>query len=194
MNLLVEASPKTAIHRRNASFPARFCCGETGSSHLFDLLLGRPMRLLDFGAGHGKDVEYFRGYGFDAYGFDPLQERFNKMPTGKFDVVTCTYVLCVIPSLEQRGEILRQAWGKIKLGGILVVSVRTRREVSLRAKEGGWIEFGDGWITSKGTFQKGFTEYEFFGMLKNLGKGACGATVHVLHRSKALVAVVFRER
>ena len=69
----------TAIKRTNPSAPMRFL-------HENKLLVGRT---LDYGCGRGFDAKF---YSLEAY--DPYWRA--ELPQGKFDTITCIYVLNVV--------------------------------------------------------------------------------------------------
>ena len=186
MYLLTKASAKTAVHRREHSFPARTVALANDSFYGGTSALNTPRRILDFGAGHGKDVAWFGALGYDAHGYDPFYEKFKSMPAGLFDAVFCTYVLCTLPTIKERVAVLTQAWKKVRVGGKLVVSVRTDTEIRRRAKN--WRKIGDGYKTPKGTFQHGFSELELLRLIKN--SGILGDNIQVLNRSRALIVTV----
>ena len=79
----------TAKERDRPSFPTRKLLG-----------LGHIQgRVLDYGCGHGADVDFLREKGFDVEGYDPhyAPER----PEGTFDTILCHYVLNVLMQREQ---------------------------------------------------------------------------------------------
>lgn len=151
-------STLTAIRRKKMSLPLR-------------TLLARPEvkendRILDFGCGLGDDVRALRYGGFDAEGYDPgvrTPNEFRVFPWGeRYDLVTMTYVLNTLRR-DARRVPLEMAWSLVKPGGRLFVATRTKREVDYEAYDGPstdrrpfWTPDDDGWLTSKGTFQRGF--------------------------------------
>lgn len=74
----------TAKERDKLSFPGRILL-ERG------LLKGK---VLDFGCGHGKDVETLRNQNVKIEGYDP--HYFKNYPSEKFDTILCFYVLNVL--------------------------------------------------------------------------------------------------
>ena len=96
----------TAIARTKASAPARrlFKAG---------LLKGR---CLDYGCGRGKDADTF---GMEKY--DPA--FYSKNPRGKFNTITCTYVLNVVKPVDMP-RILRSIQGLLVPGGRAYITVR----------------------------------------------------------------------
>ncbi len=51
-------------------------------------LVGKYGRVLDFGCGHGLLVRDLRNEEMDAEGYDKFNPEFEKMPEGKFNIVT----------------------------------------------------------------------------------------------------------
>lgn len=133
----------TAISRKNVSVPMRMF--ESAG-----LLLGR---VLDYGCGRGKDVELLGLEGYDPH-------FFPEKPKGLYDTVTMNYVINTISDHDGRMDAIRGAWDLLNVGGYLVVSARKVMEVKKNASNGGWDRYSDGYKTSKGTFQKGFTDKE----------------------------------
>lgn len=84
----IALSYKTAISRNKPSTPMKFL-------HEKNLLVGR---LLDFGSGKGFDADYYRMEKYDIY-------YWPEKPSGKYDTITCVYVLNVIPIQEQKNVI-----------------------------------------------------------------------------------------
>ncbi len=79
----------TAKDRDRPSFPTRKLLG-----------LGHVQgRVLDYGCGHGADIDFLREKGFEVVGYDPhyAPER----PDGTFDTILCHYVLNVLMQREQ---------------------------------------------------------------------------------------------
>jgi len=54
------------------------------------------MRVLDYGGGAGLLAERLRAEGFEAATYDPFS-RFDSMPTGRFDLITCFEVMEHVP-------------------------------------------------------------------------------------------------
>lgn len=101
-------------------------------------------RVLDFGCGLGQDVDRLRANGFDIYGYDPFHSP--EMPEGKFDTITCNYVLNVLTPHE-RLTVLVHISTLIKKGGSIYISVR--RDFTLIQKP----QAIKGIQSSKGTWQ-----------------------------------------
>ncbi len=101
----------TAMKRKRPSFPVRALL-ERG------LISGR---VLDFGSGHGRDVEHLREKGFDATGYDPHYRA--EYPEGRFDTILCFYVLNVLFRVEQ-AHVLMAVSELLKPTGRAYFSVR----------------------------------------------------------------------
>jgi len=118
-------SHKTAITRKKPSLPMR-------NLDKKGLLQGK---LLDFGCGKGFDANHF-----GMFGYDP--NHAPKKPKGKFDTITCNYVLNVVQDDEVQG-VIEDVLKYLKKKGTAYVTVR--RDLK---KEG---------ATSIGTYQKNVT-------------------------------------
>jgi len=101
-------SAKTARARRQLSAPAQYLLEH-------DLLTGR---ILDFGCGRGDLAKFLSG---DIEQYDPNWHP--QKPRGKFDVVTCIYVLNVLRPVPRR-KALVEAKSYVRRGGRLYVAVR----------------------------------------------------------------------
>ena len=96
----------TAIARSKPSAPIRHL-------HQAGLLVGR---CLDYGCGRGMDADT---YGMEGY--DPTWRP--REPSGRFDTITCTYVLNVVDEAAQEA-ILAAVRGLLAPGGAAYISVR----------------------------------------------------------------------
>ena len=153
-------SKKTAIHRKIASKPLRTVI------HM-GIELGK---VLDYGCGRGKDVEVLKSIGYDATGYDP-NFAYGK-PRGKYDTVLLTYVVNVLEP-SQRKDTVRAAWAHVCKSGRLIVTARTARDVNGAAERTNWKVCEDGYTTSTGTFQVGFTHNSLFALLRYCLPEAC---------------------
>jgi DNA phosphorothioation-associated putative methyltransferase len=119
---------------------------------LDDGLLPSGTSVFDFGCGHGGDVERLAELGYKASGWDPAHRP--AQPKSEADVVNLGYVVNVIEAPVERAAALRDSWALAKQ--VLVVAARPdweERSVTGRP-------FGDGILTSKGTFQRFFKQDE----------------------------------
>ncbi len=101
----------TAKERSNPSLPVRV---------LYERRLIQG-KILDFGCGFGKDVDFLRQKGFDVQGFDPYYSPIY--PTEKFDTILCFYVLNVLFPEEQK-QVLMQISSLLKPTGKAYFAVR----------------------------------------------------------------------
>lgn len=127
--------------------------------------MSRPVRLalaskvidsgtsfFDFGCGRGGDLARLAELGIDAAGWDPAHRP--NAPLRKSDVVNLGYVVNVIEDLVERRQTLLRAWELTTR--VLLVSARLTHE----RDDAHVARHGDGWVTSKGTFQKFFEQEE----------------------------------
>lgn len=108
--------------------------------------------LFDYGCGHGDDLAGLREEGIECEGFDPVF-RPDVTPQNA-DIVNIGYVINVIEDLDERRSTLVNAWSLATR--LLCVAAR----VVMGESSGREIEYGDGLVTSIGTFQKYYTQAE----------------------------------
>jgi DNA phosphorothioation-associated putative methyltransferase len=160
---------KTAIRRGAFSRPVK-CL-------LRDGLLDRTATLFDYGCGHGEDVDLLQADGYRCSGWDPAYR-----PEGAkqhADVVSLGYVINVIEDLQERADTLRQAW--LLAHRLLVASA----QVAVDGRGKAPVEFGDGVLTGRGTFQKIYDHGELKGYLEEvLGTEAIPAAPGVFYLFK----------
>ena len=135
---------KTAIRRGDFSRPVK-CL-------LRDGLIGKDVSFFDYGCGRGEDVELLTAEGIACGGWDPAYQL--DAPQREADVVNLGYVINVIENPEERAGTLRRAWELCRQ--LLAVSAQVL--MAGRGKEP--VEFGDGVLTGRGTFQKYFEQNE----------------------------------
>ncbi len=119
-------------------------------------LLDPSQSIFDYGCGQGLDMHYLRDRGFEVSGWDP-----NWLPDGEIkaaDVVLMNFVIDCIADPAERVEALQRAWSLA--GDYMMVTVR--RDRSLRRL----TRYSDGWLTQSRTFQRLFTQAEFYQFLK----------------------------
>ena len=102
---------KTAITRKKPSVPMRWL-DQAGR------LVGK---MLDYGCGRGRDANTYGMAPYDPY-YQPV------MPDGKFDTITCNYVLNVIESPAERAWVLLRVWAALADGGRAYITVRNDRK------------------------------------------------------------------
>ena len=135
---------KTAIQRGDFSRPVK-CL-------LRDGLLGTDVTFFDYGCGRGEDIALLVAEGVMCGDWDPAYRP--EAPRVEADVVNLGYVLNVIEDQGERSTTLRQAWGLCRQ----VLAVSAQVLMAGRGKEP--VEFGDGVLTGRGTFQKFFEQSE----------------------------------
>ncbi|MCA9541073.1 MAG: DNA phosphorothioation-associated putative methyltransferase [Myxococcales bacterium] len=178
------ARHKTAIGRARLSRPLRLAW-EAG-------LVDESASVTDYGCGRGDDIRHLRALGVDAVGWDP-----EWRPAGarrRSQVVNLGYVLNVIERPDERVEVLRAAFALAEqvLVVAALVAVETARQV---------VPFGDGVLTSRGTFQKYFDQGELERLIRSsldvepvaLGVGVF-AVVRDAGRRATCAAGLFRRR
>jgi len=137
------ARHRTAIRRFQYSKPVSLAM-----SHR---LIRDGCTVLDYGCGRGEDVGLLQKSGVAAEGWDPYFRP--DAPVHAADVVNLGYVLNVIENPQERAETLRKAYALARRA--LVVAVRVDQSLDRG------IPFQDGLITSRGAFQKIYTQAEF---------------------------------
>jgi DNA phosphorothioation-associated putative methyltransferase len=140
----------TAVHRGKTAMK-RYTCSRPVALALSDELIASTDTFFDFGCGHGGDVNYLRRRKISAVGWDPF--HLPNSPIVAADIVNLGFVLNVIEDPNERNETLRVAFKLARK--LLIVSVRVEHGFGSAA------EFGDGILTSKGTFQKIYEQAEF---------------------------------
>jgi DNA phosphorothioation-associated putative methyltransferase len=135
---------KTAIPRNSLSSPMQMF-----ARHGF---LEKFPHLFDFGCGQGDDLRALQHAGVAAAGWDP---HFRPDAALCFaDLVNLGFVLNVIEDPEERLATMKRAWELTKK--VLAVAVMVEGHYSVQ----GLTPFGDGFLTSRGTFQKYFSPHE----------------------------------
>jgi len=91
------SSHLTAIHRKKPSSSCQFLFKK-------GLIIGP---VLDYGCGHGKDVDFLREQGIPSWGWDPYWRPIGdaSSPFPKYKTILCTYVLNVIKKEKTEGII-----------------------------------------------------------------------------------------
>lgn len=154
-------SGKTAMHRSEPSLPAKIIVEQ-------NLVEGR---LFDWGCGHGADLKFFQDSGIEVSGWDPnflSNKPPSSYPPGNFSWVYCGFVLNTLISPEERKAVIQDIFDFLPTGGHLAISVRSKGEIE-NVRKPTWKACGDGWVTSKNTFQKGFLAQELSTLLTRNG-------------------------
>lgn len=135
----------TAIRRNGTSRPLALV--------LANALVSEGDRILDYGCGHGEDLAYLREEGYDADGWDPYHRPDG--PRHAADVVLCSYVLNVIEDPAERFQVLGQVHALARRVAIFAVRTTAERSELANAER-----HGDGWVTSRNTFQTLWSQSE----------------------------------
>lgn len=99
-------SYQTAIARSSASLPARWLAAR-------GYLRGRK---LDYGCGRGTDAMVFFMDGYDPHWFP-------QMPKGKYDTITCTFVLNTVEPADVQ-DIVLDIFNRLRPHGKAYITVR----------------------------------------------------------------------
>lgn len=118
----------------------------------------RPgVTVFDYGCGQGDDLRALDAAGVQAVGWDP--HFAPEAPRHEAEIVNLGFVLNVIEDPGERVAALKGAWALATR--VLVVSVMIVGAVPVD----GLRQFGDGYLTARGTFQKYFQQAELKAML-----------------------------
>jgi DNA phosphorothioation-associated putative methyltransferase len=134
----------TAMARTEASRPLRIAVEHR--------IVKPSTPYFDYGCGRGADIEWLESMGWRARGWDPVHRPSSRRT--KTEIVGLTYVLNVIERPAERETVLRDAWRLAS--GVLVVSARLEEE----RDESHVKPRADGWMTSRGTFQRFYGHLE----------------------------------
>jgi len=115
-------------------------------------LIKPGVRVFDYGCGQGDDLRILNASGIEASGWDP-HFRSDAARTSA-QAVNLGFVLNVIEDPIERREALRGAWALTEK--VLTVSTMIAGQVPV----GGLQPHADGYVTSRGTFQKYFQHAE----------------------------------
>ena len=168
-------SGKTAIRRGKPSRPMKLFLSElpalweiAGHRQTFD------WSFFDLGCGRGDDIEHLLKWSPKSTiieGYDPNhrpEKEPSEYPSGMFDVVTCFYVLNTLSDMDAREDVLLNARRLVKELGIVAVAARSPVNIH-RAVRDGWKQYYDGWNTSSGTYQQGFSAGQLAKMMVDIG-------------------------
>jgi len=114
-------------------------------------LLTPGATVMDYGCGRGDDIRCLPRMGFNAVGWDPGHRPSGPRRPSVF--VKLGYVLNAIERLTERAETLKAA--RELAEDSLVVAALVSVDTSAKA-----VPFGDGVLTTRGTFQKYFEQQE----------------------------------
>ena len=131
---------------------------------LQDGVLTQGQSVFDYGCGRGGDIERLAQLGYNVSGWDPGHAADQSLLEA--DVVNCGYVINVIEDVAERHAALQKAWDLTQK--VLIVAARPDYEAA--SAEG--RRFGDGVVTSAGTFQKFFGQDELKAVIERAANGS----------------------
>jgi len=134
--------------------------------------------VFDYGCGQGDDLRALKAAGVDASGWDPHFAPGHARQEA--EVVNLGFVLNVIEDPAERADALRDAWRLSTR--VLVASAMIVGAVPVDGLE----PFGDGYLTTRGTFQKYFQQAElkaFLAQVSGVEPVALAPGIFALFRS-----------
>ena len=176
------ARHRTAIGRNSLSAPMA-ALNAAG-------LLEDGVSVLDYGCGRGDDVRALRAAGIDAVGWDPhfAPDRSVLEPR---HVVNLGFVLNVVEDPAERREVLSRAFKLAERCLAVAVMLVGKGDVS------GHRPHGDGFLSSRGTFQRYYTQSELRAFLLDtleVTPVAAGPGIFFLFRDEELEQRVLSRR
>ena len=143
---------KTAIKRQSYSLPVK-CM-------LRDGLLNESVTYFDYGCGHGQDLQLLAASGISGNGWDPVHRPDTKRTNS--EIVNLGYVINVIEDVNERRDVVLKAWNLCER--VLTVTA----QVEFAAPDKVQQRLGDGVLTSWGTFQKYYNQFELREYLESI--------------------------
>ena len=148
----------TAVHRHLTALSRAFLSAPVQALLRHDLIT-ESRSFFDYGCGKGDDLEGVRSLGISAAGWDPhFRADGSKQPA---DVVNIGFVINVIEDMRERIEALQGAYALTQ--GVLSVSAMLWSSASAKGRP-----FGDGYLTSRNTFQKYFSQGELQNFIESV--------------------------
>ena len=148
----------TAVHRHLTALSRAFLSAPV-EALLRRRLITESRSFFDYGCGKGDDLEGVRSLGISAAGWDPhFRADGSKQPAG---VVNIGFVINVIEDMRERIEALQGAYALTQ--GVLSVSAMLWSSASAKGRP-----YGDGYLTSRNTFQKYFNQGELQNFIESV--------------------------
>ena len=140
----------TALSRSSLSAPMQLMISNG--------LITQQIEVFDYGCGRGDDIRGLTEIGLKCQGWDP--HFANENPIVPADIINLGFVVNVIEDPAERVEAIQRAFGLAKVA--LVISVM------LHSKDRPGKPYLDGFLTSRNTFQKYFSQEEFKDYLESV--------------------------
>lgn len=166
---------KSAIHRSKPSYSARTIESRG--------LIKNPV--FDYGCGTGTDANFLKSKGYKVDYWDPYfynEKDPSKYSSHSFNTILCTYILNVIQK-DERIDAIAKIKKLLHPEGSIFFTVRTDFDILYQATKNNWPKKNDGWVSQKGTFQKGFKPQELEELLQNHGF----KTTHIFSKNPLIV-------
>jgi hypothetical protein len=141
---------RTAIARNRISSPMQML-----ARHGF---LDSDAEVFDYGCGQGDDIRVLREAGVCARGWDPHFQP--DQPKRSADIVNLGFVINVIEDPHERVQAMREAWSLCRKVMAIAVMAEGHYPVD------GFRPFGDGFLTSRGTFQRFYSQQDLRGLVR----------------------------
>jgi hypothetical protein len=127
-------------------------------------------RGLDFGAGLCEgtdilnDIPNIMFNSFEPFAKDGVNPDFRTLDEifGKFDYIVSNCVLNVIEDIEERKQMVKEMLSRLSMDGKAIIMVRNWNAVKGNKTN---APHADGFVNSKGTFQRGFTTKELMDLV-----------------------------
>ena len=172
---------KTAIVRRDLSQPMQLL--------LSNGVISKSTTIFDYGCGQGDDVAALKDNGFTAFGWDPHHATDGERRPA--DIVNLGFVINVIEDYHEREETLKSAWSFAKRAMSVSAMISSKTNLSHLK------QYGDGYLTSIGTFQKYYNQQElrdFIYTVTNEPPVAMGSGIFAVFKDKDLEQEVLYHR
>ncbi len=148
----------TAVHRHLTALSRSFLSAPV-QALLRHELLKATRTFFDYGCGKGDDLEGVRSLGITGQGWDPYFRTDSTKESA--DVVNIGFVINVVENLEERIEALQGAYALTQ--GVLSVSAMLWSTGAAKGRP-----YGDGYLTSRNTFQKYFSQGELQNFIESV--------------------------
>ena len=150
----------TAIKRKNISAPLRYL--------LENNYITKSDTILDYGCGHGFDLNHLKYSGYNTIGYDKFIETYSSSNynENKYSSILCFYVLNTIDSEEERIDVLKSLSNLVENKGKIYLAVRSEDEFK-SIKNHNFTYYKDGVITTKNTFQKYFSKENLHNLIQD---------------------------